>query len=97
VNECGKTTILQAILCFDESNDKENDGEHLLDIHNLYETDNSLPPKIAACITATPKELISILGTYFSSIKTEKDDELMTAILSFTLTATINNAFVEGV
>lgn len=37
VNECGKTTILNAILAFDYFNDKQNeDGNHLADIHNLY-------------------------------------------------------------
>jgi len=73
VNECGKTTILQAIFCFDETNDKERKGEHLLDIHNLYETDNSLPPKITACIAATPKELLMYLGEYITTCKAKKN------------------------
>jgi len=38
VNECGKTTILQAIFCFDYINDKENGGYHLQNIENLYST-----------------------------------------------------------
>ncbi len=29
INECGKTTILQAIFCFDSSNDNEYSGKHL--------------------------------------------------------------------
>lgn len=38
VNECGKTTILQAIFCFDYTNDRINSGRHLKNIMNLYET-----------------------------------------------------------
>ena len=37
INECGKTTILQAIYCFDYTNDKEYKGRHLENIKNLYE------------------------------------------------------------
>lgn len=38
INECGKTTILQAIYCFDYTNDNEYKGRHLDNIKNLYET-----------------------------------------------------------
>lgn len=41
VNECGKTTILQAILSFDSANDTLNDGKHVTDISNLYEIGES--------------------------------------------------------
>jgi len=37
INECGKTTILQAIFSFDWMNDKLNRGRHLKDISNLYD------------------------------------------------------------
>lgn len=38
VNECGKTTILQGIFCFDYNNDNINGGRHLNNILNLYDT-----------------------------------------------------------
>lgn len=38
VNECGKTTILQAIFSFDNSNDNLLDGIHLKNVENLYDT-----------------------------------------------------------
>jgi hypothetical protein len=60
VNECGKTTILQAILCFDSFNDDVLGGRHLVDIENLY---SPKPP--APCVTAVVKlkweELIEAL------------------------------------
>ncbi|WP_350290113.1 AAA family ATPase [uncultured Croceitalea sp.] len=39
-NESGKTTCLEAIYCFDNSNDDENRGKHLNNIENLYSTDD---------------------------------------------------------
>lgn len=42
INESGKTTILQAIYCFDYLNDSEYEGRHLKNLINLYKTsDNS--------------------------------------------------------
>lgn len=42
VNECGKTTILHAILSFDSTNDVFNSNvRHLTDVQNLY----SIPPQ----------------------------------------------------
>lgn len=38
INECGKTTILQAIYSFDNTNDAEYEGRHLESIQNLYDT-----------------------------------------------------------
>lgn len=44
VNECGKTTILQAIFSFDYFNDSFNETiRHLEDVHNLYTTDPKTP------------------------------------------------------
>lgn len=41
VNECGKTTILNAIFAFDHFNDElNNDGRHLKDNNNLYRTED---------------------------------------------------------
>ncbi len=38
INECGKTTILQAIFAFDYMNDSLIDGIHLKNFENLYDT-----------------------------------------------------------
>ncbi|TGK38472.1 hypothetical protein EHQ13_16330 [Leptospira gomenensis] len=44
VNECGKTTILNAIFAFDFNNDSLNDkGKHLQDTKNLYKTQAAAP------------------------------------------------------
>jgi energy-coupling factor transporter ATP-binding protein EcfA2 len=44
VNECGKTTILQAIFAFDHYNDELNEGgRHLRDSSNLYSTSPKTP------------------------------------------------------
>lgn len=48
VNECGKTTILQAIYSFDYTNDEEYAGRHLKSIQNLYDTVNKV-----ALVTST--------------------------------------------
>ncbi|MYE38086.1 MAG: ATP-binding protein [Candidatus Spechtbacteria bacterium SB0662_bin_43] len=61
VNECGKTTILQAIFGFDYSNDVFNKTvQHLEDIHNLYETSDQTPI-ISAEIEITNDEIKDIL------------------------------------
>lgn len=57
INECGKTTILQAIYCFDHVNDGEYDGKHITNTLNLYKTSDENPPLITADISMTKKEL----------------------------------------
>ena len=50
INECGKTTILQAIYAFDELNDDEYGGKHINSVRNLYNTtdhDSIISAKIA--------------------------------------------------
>ena len=61
INECGKTTILNAIFAFDFHNDKLNDGKHLKDIHNLYKTER-LAPSVSAEIEITWDEFRKILN-----------------------------------
>jgi len=48
INECGKTTILQAIYCFDYVNDSEYGGKHLKDTKNLYKTSEKSDAKVTA-------------------------------------------------
>ena len=72
INECGKTTILQAIFCFDSSNDNEYKGKHLEDLSNLYETDHSNPAMVTACIETTPAELESIVQGIIEAYRASK-------------------------
>ncbi|MCL1994844.1 MAG: ATP-binding protein [Defluviitaleaceae bacterium] len=61
INECGKTTILQSIFCFDFNNDNLYDGRHLKNIDNLYSTAKSEPCKITAEISCTKEEYTQAL------------------------------------
>lgn len=80
INECGKTTILQAIFCFDHGNDDEADGKHLKDTKNLYETGSSTEAKVTAIIESPLAELIAhvapIIATYKTSHGNSSFEEL---------------------
>ncbi len=67
INECGKTTILQAIYCFDYTNDKEYKGRHLQNIKNLYETVHD-EGSIEAEIACTKQELDRIIENVIMDI-----------------------------
>ncbi len=78
VNECGKTTILQAIFSFDYFNDSFNKTiRHLEDVHNLYTT-NPQTPTICAEIEITTDEIKSIL----KELK-DKDSSLDSKVRSY--------------
>jgi len=63
VNECGKTTILHALLAFDHYNDRSNhSGQHLRDIENLYST-SPVEPRVSAEIELTLGNLQHIIKT----------------------------------
>lgn len=64
INECGKTTILQAIYCFDETNDTGYDGMHLKNTLNLYQTDDEQEPLITATIEIAYSDLEKIVDEY---------------------------------
>jgi AAA15 family ATPase/GTPase len=72
INECGKTTILQAIYCFDSINDEEYNGKHLNDTKNLYKTSDDFPPIISAYIEVKYSELNQL---YKDFIKEEEKDK----------------------
>lgn len=61
INECGKTTILKSIFCFDYINDKAYDGNHLERLENLYSSETGEQPKICAFIRTSKKEFLSII------------------------------------
>ena len=60
VNECGKTTILHALLAFDHFNDKSYSGRHLDDTLNLYRT-NPADPVVSAEIELSRESLKSLV------------------------------------
>jgi len=70
INECGKTTVLNAIFAFDENNDTWSKGKHLENIHNLYSTERD-SPIIEATIEIDSDDLLDILKTF------EKDDAIL--------------------
>lgn len=61
VNECGKTTILQAIFAFDMANDDLNKSKHIQNIGNLYALEDDTC-EIKAIISIRKEELISIIN-----------------------------------
>lgn len=79
INECGKTTILQAIYCFDNSNDEEYDGKHLKDIKNLYQPKSKGIPLVISKIELKYSDIVefyqNICEEYNEKI-TEEIEEL---------------------
>ena len=66
INESGKTTILHALFAFDHYNDDLNDGRHLEDINNLYQT-SSPPATIEAEVEISRIEMREALGSVAKS------------------------------
>lgn len=60
INECGKTTILNAILAFDTYADGLNEGRQLQDTHNLYGTAPTTPI-VSAEIELRTKDFVDAL------------------------------------
>jgi ABC-type Mn2+/Zn2+ transport system ATPase subunit len=58
INECGKTTILQGLFCFDYINDSEMGGSHLANMINLYDIVPQGDCIISAEIECTTNELV---------------------------------------
>lgn len=73
INECGKTTILQAIFAFDFANDDLNKGKQVRDISNLYALEDDIC-EIKAIIDITKEEFINVV----SSIKKRNDGLILT-------------------
>lgn len=65
LNECGKTTVLQAIFAFDHANDNEYEGRHIKDVVNLYTT-RSAAPIISAGIRAPKTVWLSLTNQFLS-------------------------------
>ncbi|MBC8183332.1 AAA family ATPase [candidate division KSB1 bacterium] len=98
INECGKTTILQAIFCFDEANDTGYKGKHLKDTLNLYKTDDEKNPTIIADVEIKYRELEQIVHEYNIRIEAKKEgsgqrtDELKEELLFATKRKDYKNA-----
>jgi|GEM_PF-517551 len=68
VNECGKTTILQAIFCFDHNNDQENEGRHLSSLDNLYETTSMGVPTVSAIISCKRTNITGVVDAQITAL-----------------------------
>ncbi len=72
VNECGKTTLLNAICAFDYYNDSLDDKiKHLSDVKNLYKI-NNLPAEITAEIFIEKDDLKLIIKEYYDALSEEE-------------------------
>src|SRR5262245_25904702 len=71
INECGKTTILEAILSFDYFNDKVNEGRHLKDLHNLFSFVDT-EPEVSAVVRS---ERVGELDEVLEALQPEWSDE----------------------
>ena len=70
INECGKTTILQALFCFDYSNDSYYRGMHLRNTTNLYNVnDNQEAAKISAVLKVDPDEMKTCYRQYINDYR----------------------------
>jgi predicted ATP-dependent endonuclease of OLD family len=66
VNECGKTTILNAIFAFDYYNDGYDDSiHHLTDVRNLYSIENK-HAQISATIDISKEDLKEIIEEHLN-------------------------------
>lgn len=70
INECGKTTILKAILSFDYINDNMYGGTHLERLENLYTSETGEKPKIVAYLKTTKQEFIEFITNLKNDSKT---------------------------
>lgn len=92
VNESGKTTILKAILAFDKSRDKFNNGDHL-EYKNRYFTHKHEKCTITAYLTLSEDEIAELIKK--TNIKTSSDEYPILANLNiqtiFQLTRTLDS------
>ena len=69
INECGKTTILQAIYCFDYNNDNTYEGRHLKNTMNLYSPNRNVKPHITASIEIDRQKFFLITDHILTELK----------------------------
>lgn len=68
---------MRAILCFDSLNDTTNNGEHLKNINNLYETIDEGISTITATIEYSKQDLNDIITNFISSKQLNEDSALL--------------------
>jgi predicted ATP-dependent endonuclease of OLD family len=98
VNECGKTTILNAIYAFDFINDNHNSTfKQLDDIANLYK-DVTLPCKLSAIVDADKEALRKVLKAKFQLTDSNIDEKLkeLPDKKTFDITITRNLDYKNG-
>jgi predicted ATP-dependent endonuclease of OLD family len=71
INEAGKTSVLRAILAFDKTRDRFNDGEHL-EYKNKYLTKATKNSEVSAVLTLDKKEVEKLLKSV--KLKTDSTD-----------------------
>lgn len=75
INECGKTTILNAIFAFDNTNDfYDSTIHHVTDVYNLYDT-NVTPAKVSAFLEVTGKNIEEIINEYIDETNSKEEIE----------------------
>ena len=90
INECGKTTILQAIFCFDEENDDLYEGSHISNRFNLYEPSDNGPTEITAVIECTREELDLVYEEMKADSGLEIQDDFAETDGQITITRILN-------
>lgn len=80
VNECGKTTILKGVFCFDYTNDSENKGEHLQNLENLYSTTAKDDAIIEAEISVTKQDVSRAISDVIAEKTSEQAAKPGTAV-----------------
>lgn len=80
VNECGKTTILNGIFCFDRYNDNFLGGLHLKDTQNLYTTSPKIP-FISAEVKISWEEFLEKLKRIEKNNSTGNTENLSPALM----------------
>ena len=96
INECGKTTILQAIFAFDYSNDNLNESKHIKDIKNLYKLEDETC-EIKATISASKSKLISIVDSIIVKNVTQQNNGLDTNNTNSTESNDDNNSIYSKI
>lgn len=71
INEAGKTSVLRAILAFDKTRDRFNNGEHL-EFQNKYSTKPTVNSEISATLLFDKSELSSLIESL--KLKTDSAD-----------------------
>lgn len=71
INEAGKTSVLKAILAFDKTRDRFNNGEHL-EYQNKYSTKSTKNSEISATLLFDKKELETLIENL--KLKTDSKD-----------------------